>query len=333
MVPSPKLLWKGVTTRRRGRVRNVDQVTGRTVEINLSTARRSPFHLVRGLALYLWVLPAIALYGLFTLVPLVSGLYLATLRWDGIADPKFIGLDNFRRMTHDTKLVDAFQHNLVYAAGTVTGKILISLGLALLLNQSMRGRSVYRTALFLPVVMSFVVVGILWTWIYNNDFGLVNELLRSVWLGGIARDWLGDTQFALWALIVVDIWKWYGFHMVIFLAGLQTIPSDLYEAASLDGASAWNKLVKITLPLLRPVMLVNVTLSLLGALNVFDIPFVMTEGGPANSTNVLALNTYIQAFQFNRLGYGAAMSYAIFVFISAIALIQLRLMSRNTADY
>ena len=311
----------------------VDEAIGSGTVIDLPAVRRSPFHLVRGLALYLWVLPAVALYSLFTLVPLVSGLYLATLRWDGIADPEYIGLDNFRRMARDTKLVDAFQHNLIYAAGTVSGKIVISLGLALLLHRSLRGRTIYRTALFLPVVMSFVVVSILWTWIYNNDFGLVNDLLRSVGLGGVARDWLGDTRFALWALIVVDIWKWYGFHMVIFLAGLQTIPPDLYEAASLDGASAWNKLVKITLPLLRPVMLVNVTLSLLGALNVFDIPFVMTEGGPANSTNVLALHTYVQAFQFNRLGYGAAMSYAIFLFISIIALIQLRIMSRNTADY
>ena len=311
----------------------IDEAIGRTTAIDVPTGRRSPFQLVRGLALYLWVLPAVALYGLFTLVPLIAGLYLATLRWDGIEDPVFVGLDNFRRMGRDARLVDAFQHNLIYAFGTVTGKIVISLGLALLLHRSLRGRAVYRTALFLPVVMSFVVVGILWTWIYNNDFGLVNELLRSIGLGGLAEDWLGNTQFALWALIVVDIWKWYGFHMVIFLAGLQTIPPDLYEAASLDGASAWNKLIRITLPLLRPVMLVNVTLSLLGALNVFDIPFVMTEGGPANSTNVLALHTYVQAFEFNRLGYGAAMSYAIFLFISLIALVQLRIMSRNTADY
>ena len=311
----------------------VGKVSAGPAGVDRQAVRRSPLRLVQGAALYLWVLPAVALYSLFTLVPLISGLYLATLRWDGIADPEFVGLDNFRRMTRDTKLVDAFQHNLIYAAGTVTGKVLISLGLALLLHRSMHGRSIYRTALFLPVVMSFVVVGILWTWLYNNDFGLVNELLRSIRLGGIATDWLGDTRFALWALIVVDIWKWYGFHMVIFLAGLQTIPADLYEAASLDGASAWNKLIRITLPLLRPVMLVNVTLSLLGALNVFDIPFVMTEGGPANSTNVLALHTYIQAFQFNRLGYGSAMSYAIFLFISVIALIQLRIMSRDTADY
>ena len=287
----------------------------------------------RAVASYLWVLPAVALYGLFTIVPIISGIWLALLRWDGIEDAEFIGLDNFERMLRDERLREALGHNLQYAVGTVSGKIVISLGLALLLHQSLRGRAIYRTAIFLPVVMSFVVVGILWTWIYNDDFGLVNNLLRSVGLGGLAQDWLGDTRVALWALIAVDIWKWYGLHMVIFLAGLQTIPTELYEAARLDGAGRWKQLASITIPLLRPVMLVNVTLSLLGAMNVFDIPYVMTEGGPANSTNDVALHTYLQAFKFNRLGYGAALAYAIFLFITVIALIQLKLLSRNTAEY
>ncbi len=287
----------------------------------------------RAMASYLWVLPALGLYALFTLVPLASGVWLALLRWDGIAPAEFVGLQNFERMLRDERLASALWHNVQYALGTVAGKIVLSLGLALLLHRSLRGRAVYRTALFLPVVMSFVVVGILWTWIYNDDFGLVNNLLRSVGLGGLAQDWLGDTRVALWALIAVDIWKWYGFHMVIFLAGLQTIPTELYEAARLDGASRWRQLTSITLPLLRPVMLVNVTLSLLGAMNVFDIPYVMTEGGPANSTNVVALHVYLQAFKFNRLGYGSALSYAIFLLITVIALVQLRLLSRNTAEY
>lgn len=287
----------------------------------------------RSLAAYLWVIPALALYGLFTLVPLAAGVWLALLRWDGIEPAEFVGLQNFERMLRDERLLAALGHNVQYAVGTVTGKMVIALGLALLLHQSLRGRAVYRTALFLPVVMSFVVVGILWTWIYNDDFGLVNNLLRSVGLGGLAQDWLGDTRVALWSLIAVDIWKWYGFHMVIFLAGLQTIPTELYEAARLDGATRWRQLTGITLPLLRPVMLVNVTLSLLGAMNVFDIPYVMTEGGPANSTNVVALHVYLQAFKFNRLGYGSALSYAIFLLITVIALVQLRLLSRNTAEY
>lgn len=282
---------------------------------------------------YLWVLPALLMYAVFTITPLISGLYLALLRWDGIEPAVYIGLDNFRRMIDDERLHVALQHNVQYAFGTVIGKIVLSLGLALLLNKSLRGRSFYRTALFLPVVMSFVVVGILWTWIFNDSFGLINNLLRAIGLGGLAQDWLGDTSIALWSLILVDIWKWYGFHMVIFLAGLQTIPNEFYEASRLDGATRFRQLTDITLPLLKPVMVVNVTISLLGAMNVFDIPYVMTEGGPANSTNVTALYTYLQAFKFNRLGYGSAISYGMFLIITVIALVQLKLMSRNTSEY
>ena len=282
---------------------------------------------------YLWVMPAILLYALFTLTPLIAGIYLSFLRWDGVKPAKYIGLANYERLLNDHKLRDALMHNAQYAFGTVIGKNLLALGLVLLLSQALRGRAFYRTALFLPVVMSFVVVGILWTWIYNDDFGLVNNLLRSVHLGGLAQDWLGDTRIALWSLIAVDIWKWYGFHMVIYLAGLQTIPTEFYEAAKLDGATRWRQLTGITIPLLKPVIVVNVTLSLLGAMNVFDIPFVMTGGGPANSTNVVSLHMYTEAFKFNRLGYGAAISYGLFTLITVIALIQLKLMSRNTSEY
>jgi multiple sugar transport system permease protein/raffinose/stachyose/melibiose transport system permease protein len=191
-------------------------------------------------------------------------------------------------MFEDEIIGMALLNNVTYAFGTVIGKTILALFLALLLNQALRGRSFYRTSLFMPVVMSFIVVGILWSWLYNSQFGLINTLLRSLGLEALILDWLGDPDIALWSLIVVDIWKWYGFHMVIFLAGLQTIPAELYEAARIDGATRLHQLLHITLPLLQPVMLVNVTLSLMGAFNVFDIPYVMTQGGPANSTNVLA---------------------------------------------
>ena len=293
-------------------------------------AGRKPW--VTGLAPYLWVLPSLVLYGVFKLTPLVGGIWLSLLRWDGIEPARFIGLRNFERMLDDEKLLPALLHNLQYAAGTVAGKIALSLFLAVLLNQSLGGRGFYRTALFMPVVMSFVVVGILWSWLYNNQFGLVNSLLRASGLSSLALDWLGDTRIALWSLIIVDTWKWYGFHMVIFLAGLQTIPTELYDAARVDGASRLRQFINVTLPLLRPVMLVNITLSLVGALNVFDIPYVMTEGGPANSTNVLALHIYIEAFKFNKLGYGAALSYALLVLVTLVALVQIKLLSRNSAE-
>ncbi len=171
--------------------------------------------------------------------------------------------------------------------------------------------------------------GILWTWLYNSQFGLVNSLLRGLGLDFLVQDWLGDPKVALWSLILVDIWKWYGFHMVIFLAGLQTIPNELYEAARIDGANRWQQFWRITLPLLQAVMLVNVTLALMGAFNVFDIPYVMTEGGPANSTIVMALHIYIRGFKFYRFGYSAAMSYVLLLLVTVIAAIQMKLMSRG----
>lgn len=276
---------------------------------------------------YIWILPALTIYALFKLAPMISGIYLAMLKWDGIETPQFVGLRNFQRIFDDDVIGLALWHNVLYSFGTVSGKIVLSLFLALLLNQALRGRAFYRTTLFLPVVMSFVVIGILWSWLYSTQFGLINGLLMSLGLGMLAQDWLGSSDSALWALMVVDIWKWYGFHMVIFLAGLQTISNELYEAAYMDGASRTQQFAHITLPLLQPVMLVNVTLALMGAFNVFDIPYIMTEGGPANSTLVMALHIYIRGFKFYQFGYAAALSYVLLLLVTVIAAIQMKMMS------
>jgi ABC-type sugar transport system permease subunit len=194
----------------------------------------------------LFVLPAVLLYFVFKLAPMIGGLYVALLRWNGLDPAEFVGLDNFRRMFEDDVVGMALLHNVQYAFGTVIGKIVLSLVLALLISQGLRGRGFYRTALFMPVVMSFVVVGILWTWLFDAQFGLVNSLLQALGLGALAMDWLGNPKTALWSLMGVDVWKWYGFHMVIFLAGLQSIPGQLYEAARIDGASRWRQFTDIT---------------------------------------------------------------------------------------
>lgn len=287
---------------------------------------------VRRWANLLWVLPACLLYFVFKLLPMISGLYLSLLRWDGIEPPVFVGLQNYQRMFEDEIIGLALRNNVQYALGTVAGKIVLSLFLALLLNQALRGRAFYRTSLFMPVVMSFVVVGILWSWLYNTQFGLINTLFQTLGLDFLVLDWLGDPKVALWSLIIVDIWKWYGFHMVIFLAGLQTIPAELYEAARIDGAGRWQQFWSITLPLLQPVMLVNVTLSLMGGFNVFDIPYVMTEGGPANSTMVMSLHIYIRGFKFYRFGYAAALSYVLLTLVTILAAIQMKIMARGNTE-
>jgi raffinose/stachyose/melibiose transport system permease protein len=276
-----------------------------------------------------WVLPALVIYVVFKLGPLLASFYFSLIRWNGIDPPIFVWFQNFQRLLVDKQVILALWHNVHFAVGTVIGKIVLSLILALLLNNALRGRVFYRTSLFLPVVMSFVVVGILWTWMYDYRVGMINALFRLIGLNSLTQDWLGDTKIAMWSLILVDIWKWYGFHMVIFLAGLQTIPQELYESAMIDGASSWNQFWAITLPMLRPVMLVNVTLSLMGAFNVFDIPFIMTEGGPANSTQVMATLVYIRGFKFYNFGYASALSVVLFIVVIAVASIQMKLMAKE----
>jgi raffinose/stachyose/melibiose transport system permease protein len=180
--------------------------------------------------------------------------------------------------------------------------------------------------------MSLVVVGILWSWIYNYQFGLLNNLLQMVGLGAWRGAWLGSTTLSLYALILVDVWKFFGYHMVIYLAGLQAIPPVLYEAAVIDGATAWRQFRHVTLPMLRAIVVVNVTISLMGAFNVFDLVYVMTRGGPNNATNVVVLEAYQQAFEFYKLGYGAAISVLLMLIVIALSVAQIRLMRGERAE-
>jgi raffinose/stachyose/melibiose transport system permease protein len=289
-------------------------------------ARRLGGPLVRP---YLWIAPALAVFAVFTLLPVAVALGLSFTAWDGTADPVFNGLDNYVQAFTDANYWTAILHNIQYAVGTVVGKLVLSLGLALAMNQVLPARAIFRTALFLPVVLSFVVVGLLWSWIFNYDAGLLNGMLGHLGLEGLQRDWLGDPKVALWALIIVDIWKWFGFHMIIFLAGLQSIPTELYEAGRIDGASSWRLLRFITLPLILPISLINLVLATSGAFNVFDVVYVMTEGGPVNATNVAMMEIYKQAFQFYHFGYSSALSVVQLVLVSLISLGLLLLVGRR----
>ena len=275
---------------------------------------------------YLWVIPAAIVLLVCTIVPTVVGLGLSFVSWDGITALHLVGLQNYVDVFHDATFWQAVTHNVIYTVGTVVGKIVLALILAVLLNRSLPGRGFFRTALFMPVVLSFVVVGLIWGFVYDYNFGLVNGLLGALGLQGLKQDWLGSPAFALGALIVVDIWKWFGFHMVIFLAGLQGIPTELYEAARIDGANAWQSFWRITLPLLKPITAINVLTATLGGFSVFDLVYVMTTGGPFNATNVASLDIYTQAFQFNHFGYASAMSFVLFVLMTAVSLALLRIL-------
>jgi len=275
---------------------------------------------------YVWISPALLVFGVFTLLPLAAGVALSLVTWDGIHAVRWEGLGNYVQVLQDQAFWQALIHNAIYAVGTVVGKIVIAFALAVLLNRALPGRAMFRTILFMPVVMSFVVVGLIWSWIYNYNFGLLNAILGFLGLPAWKQDWLGNPSLALAALIVVDMWKWFGFHMVIFLVGLQSIPNELYEAARIDGANAWQSFRRVTVPLLKGIMMINVLLATSGAFNVFDLVYVMTEGGPVNSTDVGMLHIYTQAFQYYQFGYSAAMSYVLLIVVSMVSLVLMRVL-------
>jgi ABC-type sugar transport system permease subunit len=281
------------------------------------------------------LLPALVLLAVFVVAPVVYGFSLSLQRWNGFEPPEFVGLSNYVRLWERDRIFrQALTNNVTFAVAVVIGKNVLGLFLALLLNQRLRGSTLFRTALFLPVTMSFVVIGLLWSWIYNPTFGLLDAGLETLGLGAWSRPWLSDPATALWAIIAVDIWKWTGFHMVLYLAGLQTIPRDLYEAATIDGAGRWRQLVDVTLPMLAPVTFVNVLLALNGAfVRNFDLVYVMTGGGPNHQTEVVLTHMVSEAFRQGNLGYSAAMGYVLFAIVAVISGVYIRLARAGTHDF
>ena len=281
------------------------------------------------------LLPAIVLLVVFVLIPIGYGFYLSFHRWDGFNSPVFIGMRNYVKLVErDDIFLKAVKNTIIFAISVVLAKNVLGLFLALLVNQKLRGIIFFRTALFLPVTLSFVVIGLLWSWIYNPAFGLLNAGLELLGLDNLVRPWLSDPTTALGAIITVDVWKWTGFHMVLYLAGLQSIPRDLYEVAIIDGAGAWTRLLRITLPLLAPVTFINVLLSLNGAfVRNFELVFVMTDGGPNNATEVVLTHLVTQAFRFGKLGYASAMGFALFAVVGVIAFIYIRIGRSGTYNF
>lgn len=279
---------------------------------------------------YSLMVPALILYVTFILVPLIFGFYITLHEWDGFTDMKFIGLANYINIFKNPVIYEVLSHNTVYALGTVISKNIIAIFLALLLNRQFKGVTFFRTVYFIPVVMSFVAIGILWSWLYNPTFGLINVILLKTGIIKESIAFLGDPSIALWSLILVDIWRWSGYHTVIVLAGLQTVPKDLYESAGLDGATGFQRLVYITLPQIRPMIITNVTISLMGAFSVFDLMYIMTKGGPYNSTRVIS--TYMYDITFgseSRFGYGSSVAYILLFIIIIISIAQSKFMAKS----
>ncbi|MGB8451572.1 MAG: sugar ABC transporter permease [Anaerocolumna sp.] len=266
--------------------------------------------------------PAVILFIIFYCIPILAGFILSFTNWHikRLYTPEFIGIKNFLKLFKDVYFRLALKNTVLFAVLTTIGIVILGLLLALLLNSTVKAKAFFRTIFYLPAVLSLIVIGIMFKAVFKMDGGILNQILTSLKLTALTNDWLGNPDTAMYCVIFVQIWKWSGFAMAIYLAGLQGISEDFYEAATMDGASVWQKFGAITVPLLAPAFTVVITMNIIGGFKVFEQVYVMTSGGPGYSTQVL--NTYIyNEFSKGSLGRSSAMSLILFVLISVIAVI------------
>ena len=272
---------------------------------------------------YVFMLPAMLGLLLFWLGPMLASFWLSFTEYDILTDPTWVGLQNYRELWNDDLFWQSLKVTAIYSGVSVPAVMAIGLFIAVLLNQRFRGVTVFRSIYYLPTVMSGVAVAMLWRWMFNSDYGILNLLLDKVGIQG--PRWLADADWALPALILTSLWT-FGGTMLIFLAGLQGIPGDLYEAAELDGAGRWSRFWTVTLPLLSHVTFFNLVLGVIGALQVFTEAFVMFQGkgGPNNSTLFLSIYLYQNAFTYLKMGYASAIAWVMFLIVFVLTLFVFR---------
>ena len=283
---------------------------------------------------WFYLLPAFLVYLLFTFIPIIETFRASFYDWNGFSEARdFIGLENYIKLFTDPQFLKAISNNLVFIIFYSIIPILIGLLLsALLTGQPLPGFSFFRTVLFLPQVISMVVVGVIWRWMFNPVSGPINQFLSLVRLDHWRQAWLGSFEYALPAVGSIGTWVQYGFCMVLFLAGMQRIPTEYYEAASLDGASSFKKFIHITLPGLRSEIGVAMITTMIAALRVFDLIYATTRGGPGETTLVTGFLIYRSAILNNRIGYGAAIATVLTFIILALAFLIRRFMREENGD-
>lgn len=281
---------------------------------------------------WLFVLPSLLAFTLFMFLPILLGFWYSLTDYTGLSkDYSFIGIQNYLDLFGDRYFKVSIKNNVLYAVLYSAFTMLISLVLATFLNRLTRLRKLFRTVFFLPYISSMVSVAIIWKMIFNASDGPLNAILKQI---GIANPpkWLASTDWALYAVIIVSVWKFCGYYMLIFLAGLQNIPDSLYESAALDGASGWQRYFHITLPMISPTVFLNLILITISSFQVFDLINIMTQGGPGMSTNVLAYRIYYEGFQRSHMGYASAIAYFLFAIILVITLFQFA-MQKHWVNY
>lgn len=279
----------------------------------------------------LFIAPALLIVLVFFIIPVVGGFVYSFTDWNGLSKQiNFIGLKNFEELfLKDEKFYLGLRHTLTFSLLITIFQNIFGLVLALVMDRKFIGRNFFRAVFYMPAVLSPLMVGYAWTFILNPTIGAINAIFKAVGLGGLANDWLGDPKLALLSIVFVIIWQFTGYSMVIYIAGLQAIPLDLYEAADIDGVGRWQKFKYITFPLLAPAVTINILLTMISTLKAFDHIFVMTKGGPGYATEVISTLLYREAFTNDNMGYGSAISVVLFILITSLSLILLKYLRRR----
>ncbi len=267
-------------------------------------------------AIALFVIPTVVLMLVIVLIPICISVYYSLLEWDGLGKGTFIGMQNYTELIGDSRFLNSVKNSFLYVLLSLFIQLPLSLILALVISNLKKGEKFYRTAYFIPVVISGVVIGQLWQKIYNGDYGLLNSILGALNLESLQQDWLGQQDTALISAFIPNLWQYVGYHMLIMYAGIKSISPEIQEAARIDGANRLQIAWRVTIPLLKPILEVCVTFSLIGALKIFDLIYVLTGGGPFYTTEVPTVYMYKTIFDSFKYGYGSAIS--IFIILECI---------------
>lgn len=268
--------------------------------------------------------PALALYLGFVIIPILISAYYSLFSWDGLSAMRFVGLDNFRDIFMDKYFLKTIGNTLIVVFSMVLVQLPLALLVAIVVNEINRLAKLYRMLIFVPVTISAVVTSLIWNKIYNLNYGLLNTLLTRMGLAGWAHNWLGDTKIAIFAVCAAIIWQGVGLYMVMYLAGLQSVSTEVIEAATVDGAGRFQRIMLIIIPLLKPTIIVTVIYSISNSFRVFDLIYTMTKGGPDHATEVMTIYMYQNSFVNSKFGYGAAVS----IVILALSFVVVRGMTR-----
>jgi multiple sugar transport system permease protein len=282
---------------------------------------------------YLFLAIPIIIYLVWVIGPMFYTFYLSLTNWDGLSAAEFIGFQNYERLFTDKVFFLSLTNNMKWLASFVTVPVVLGLALAMILNRAVPGEKFFKMSFYMPMVLAMVVSGLIWGWLYHPRGGLINSVLVGLGIVEKGPGWLSDRDLALWSIIIVAIWRQVGYVMVLYLAGLKSINPEFLEAAKIDGANDWQVFQKVLLPLLMPVSVIVLVISVIDSLRAFDLVSVMTRGGPANSSSVLANYMYIQAFNNYRMGYAASIAVILFLISLVFIFIYLWRVMQDELEY